>query len=316
MTVDEHKTSITTFCQQLVGTSVSASNMTENIRFIDDSKRQAATYEWLYHCTTSEALKSILVNREFWLSNLKLVNDCEEAERIDVQEYEKTYYICCSSYDKEIPEENWEEYGNGTNGVLIAIKPEWFRRQAVFMNTANQKCNDTVFCILRNNQEAIDFKTSEYKKGRIVNPFYINAFGFYQVIYDDQLKKYIAGDAVMHIGKTELNGMTLTPEIGGIVKSTHGICRRPGKPDYDKDWTKEKEVRLKVGIQQYTNMKNGCEMHDNMIFQDFFFPKIAIPITENAFDVLKIRLSPKLENKDGFIEELKSLISSGNIEFI
>ena len=66
-------------------------NALNNLNFIRESKRLAEEHEWLYHCTTDVALISILKNKELWLSNLKLVNDAEEADRVDVPEYERTY---------------------------------------------------------------------------------------------------------------------------------------------------------------------------------------------------------------------------------
>lgn len=77
----------------------------------------------------------------------------------------------------------------------------------------------------------------------------------------------------MNLGGDEIQGRILTPEIVGIIKSTHRICRRPGKTPYDKDWTTEKEVRLKVGVQQLNIFANGYEIHDGMIMQKPFFRK-------------------------------------------
>lgn len=105
MKEDKIENSIIDFCKNMEGKIISVGNVVENLHLIQKSKELAQTYEWLYHCTTALALKSILRNKEFWLSNTQLVND-KEVERIDVPEYEKTYYVCCFSYDSEIPDEH------------------------------------------------------------------------------------------------------------------------------------------------------------------------------------------------------------------
>lgn len=104
-------------------------NMAENLQFVRNSKELAKTHEWLYHCTTASALRSILKNREFWLSNLKCVNDEEEIARIDVPEYENKYYVCCFTYDPQIPDIHWKEYGSEEDGVLIGIKANCFLKK-------------------------------------------------------------------------------------------------------------------------------------------------------------------------------------------
>ena len=303
------------FVKKLEGKTIKFDNALNNLEFIKESKRLAKEHEWLYHCTTDVALLSILKNKELWLSNLKLVNDEEEADRVDVPEYERTYYICCFTYNPEIPEEHWEEYGTMENGVLIGIKPDWVKRGAVFMSgNDNQKCESKLKTIFNTENNALEYKIMQQQKGYKVNPFYINAFDFYQVIYDDKLIKNIQGNSLMVIENREFSGRSLTPEVAGIIKSTKGICKRFGKAPYEKDWTTEKEVRLKVGIQQCDIYKNGYEIYDSMIMQDVFFPKIAIPLNENAFNIIKIRLSPNFQNKETFIENIASLLPGNKID--
>ena len=94
------------------------------------------------------------------------------------------------------------------------------------------------------------------------------------------------------------------------------MCQRNGKETYEKDWTTEKEVRLKVGIQQLDINVNGNEEHDGMIMQGAFFPKIVIPISEDAFDEIKIKFSPEFENKDEFLNELREIIPHSKFEII
>ena len=295
-------------------TVISVDNAVENLHFIRKSKELAKTHDWLYHCTTSSALKSILRNREFWLSNLKCVNDDKEAERIDVPEYENKYYICCFTYDPQVLDQDWKEYGSESDGVLIGIRTNWFLRNAIHMSDDNLKWKDEFSYIAENRDEALKIKLSEQKKRILTNPFYINSFDFYQIIYDDELVKNISGIGYMNGNGAQ--GRTLTPEIVGIIKSTHGICRRPGKEPYEKDWTTEKEVRLKIGIQQLEILPNGYKAHDGMVMKTDFFPKIAVPVSEWAFDTVKIGFAPKYQKRKRFLEEIQQLLPESIIEVI
>jgi hypothetical protein len=71
----------------IVSSTMSAPSATENMEFIRKSKNEANQFEWLYHCTSVDALISMINSREMWLSNLQLVNDTEEVGRIDFDEY-------------------------------------------------------------------------------------------------------------------------------------------------------------------------------------------------------------------------------------
>lgn len=276
----------------------------------------AKEHEWLFHCTTDVALLSILKNRELWLSNLKIVNDKEEVARVDVPEYEKTYYVSCFTYDPEIPNEHWKEYGNMENGVLIGIKPEWVKRNAIFMSGDNQKCESEFGIIFKNEKMALNYKIEQQQNRRLTNPFYINEFDFYQVIYDDEAIKHIRDNGSIEINGQVFSGQSLTPAVAGIIKSTKGICQRWGVEPYEKDWATEKEVRLKVGVQQVDIFANGDEIHDGMIIKEAFFPKIAVQLTENAFEEIKIKFSPDFKNKEAYLRKLKEMISGKTIEVL
>lgn len=101
------------------------------------------------------------------------MNDKEEAERIDVSEYEDKYYICCFTYAPQVPDDHWEEYGNESDGVLIGIKTNWFLRKAIFMCSDNTKCNGEFETIVNSYDDALKVIIPEQKKGRVINPFYI-----------------------------------------------------------------------------------------------------------------------------------------------
>jgi hypothetical protein len=315
MDIQKHAEATWAFVKSLEGTVVFSDGMVDNLNFISESKRLAKTHDWLYHCTTAGALKSILKNREFWLSNLKIVNDDEEAGRIDVPEYENKYYICCFTYDSQIPDAHWIEYGSESDGVLIGVKREWFLRQATFLSGDAFK-NDDDFIIMKNYEEALAVKRVEQQKNRKTNPFYINAFDFFQVVYDDTLLKKIVGTSSMRTDENKIYGRFFTPEVAGIIKSTHGISRRHGREPHEKDWTSEKEVRLKVGIQQLDIFYNGNEQHDGMIMGSAFFSKIKVPVSDKAFDIVKIGFSPKFVDRDAYLKDLRKLLPDSVIEMI
>ena len=298
------------FANSLIGKKIITENVTENIQFAKKSNELAKRHEWLYHCTTASALKSIIANREFWLSNITIVNDNKEKQRIDVPEYRDKCYIGCFTYNPQIPEEHWDEYGSITEGVLVGVKKEWFVRKAIFMTSNNIKCNHEI--IAKKQKEALCMKVREQERGRIINPFYIEVFKLYEVIYDDNLEKKMEGTALMELNGVKKEGRTITPEVAGIIKSTHGISGRSGK---DRDWTKEKEVRLKVLVRQLEMFENGNEIHDGMIIKGAF-PKIAVPVSDDAFNILKIGFSPKFDGKDAFIEEMRTLLPQSEIEVL
>lgn len=302
--------------QEIDENIVFQSDIVEKMMFIEDSKKLAREHEWLFHCTSDENLLSILKKREFWLSNLKLVNDKEEIERVDVPEYENTYYVTCFTYDSELSEEHWIEYGNLENGVLIGIKPAWIKRAAVFMNSGNEKCESEHEIIKKNRDKAFEYKIMRQKEGNGGNPFFINAFDFYQIVYSNEIAKKIKEKACLSIDGSMLGGMSFIPEVAGIIKAEKGICQRWGKKPYEKDWTIEKEVRLKVGIQQLDIFKNGHKNHDGMIMNGMFFPKVAVPVTDDAFEEIKIKFSPDFKNQDDYIKQIKQILPNSVIQII
>jgi len=300
----------------LEGMSFNLESEVNNLQIISKSKELAKKYDWLYHCTSASAFLNILKNNEFWLSNLKKVNDDEEVERIDMPEYEDKYYVCCFTYDPNIPEEHWVEYGTEKDGVLFGVKKEWFLRKAIFLAGSNQKCEDKYHVIYQNEEDAIEERIRCQSKNYMNNPFYINSFDFFQIIYDNDLRTHIVNKANTVVEGTTLSGRIITPEIAGIIKSTSGICKRTGREPYEKNWESEKEVRLKVGVQQLEIFSNGHNIHDGMIMRDAFFPKIAVPVKEDAFDELIIKFSPKFEDKEQLITKVQELLPNTQIRLI
>lgn len=307
MYTDEQLNAIWQAVKALEGTTIEAPEMTSNLRFSKEARAKAKGHEWLYHCTNVNALFGIIKNWEFWLTNLKLVNDKEEARRIDVSAYEKSYYVGCFTYANNVTQDHWQEYGNLSDGVILGVKQEWFERNATFMTSCNDKDNNDFFKVYPTREDATNAKMFEQLQNkRLINPYSIGEFDFYQVVYDDSLIKNIRGNGSWIINGTAYPGATLTPTVVGIVKSTKGICGRPGCEPYMKDWTTEKEIRLIVRIDAYFT--------DNTL--DFFFPKVAVPLKRSAFDELKIRFSPYFDSsaKVKCIEEIQQLLPLCKIE--
>ncbi len=208
----------------------------------------------------------------------------------------------------------WKEYGNISDGVLIGVKKQWLSRNAHFMIN-NKKVEDDIFKIFSDDNSALDY----IKKGQHdfnTNPFYIYEFAFYKMIYDDNLRKNIGGMGLLKLPGGTVVGRTITSQAAGIIKSTQGLSVREGKESYIKNWSSEKEIRLKVGIKQFDNQKNGHAIHDNKIYDNFIFPKIAVPIKDDAFDVIKIRFSPEFIDRDKFIDKIKEIRPNSEIEIL
>ena len=295
---------------------VSSDNALSNLHFIEESHQRAMQHEWLYHCTTDAVFLNILNTREFWLSTLKQVNDKEEFHRIDVPHYENTYYICSFTYSPNIPQEHWNEYGNNENGVLIGVKQDWFTQATAFMNSDNIKCPSTPFTIYASYNEAFKAKivSESQSERRVLNPFYISEFGFYQVVYDDNLKKTISGTGNISSNDNTFPIKILTPKIAGIVKSTKGPCSRRDREPYEKSWESEKEVRLKVQVLQLDNIPIDNPFHNETIMYEAFFPKLSVALSEDAFDTIRIKFSPGYKHPEKFISQLKELSPLSYIE--
>lgn len=294
-------------CKKLEGARVNLRN--DNLYFAKEAKNKANQHELLYHCCSMEAMLSIIENREFWLSNLKLVNDKEECEKIDVLEFRNSFYVGCFTYDDNVPDEHWKEYGTYDDGVLFSVKKEWFSRNATFMTSTNQKMNGDFEFIFTSEENAIEYKIREQKRNnRIIHPFFIFDFNFYQVIYDDHLVKDISGKCELTLNDKVYKGRSLSPHVAGIIKSRSGMCSRWGNEPYEKDWTTEKEVRLKVGINNVFNNMN----------EQPIFPKVAVPLNHEAFKEFKIRFSSMAshEKRNEFMIKLKKLLPTSIIEIL
>ncbi len=273
---------------------------------VNRSKQGAKQYDKLYHCTNADALISIIKNKEFWLNTLKWVNDKDEKNRIDVPKFENSYYVACFTYENAIPDEHWIEYGNNENGILFSVKKEWFLKDISFMSGDNYKTDIEDFKIFPSSKITLDKKIEAQKSGKHFNPFSIFDFDFYKIIYDDDLICNIENEGSMNMQGETYVAIAQNPTIAGIVKKKKGLCERFGQKAYIKDWTSEKEIRLKIGVWQGPTTEKSFE---------FFYPKIAVKLDETAFDAFEIRFSPKFDIKrqEEYLDKLYELLPNSKI---
>jgi len=272
----------------------------DNLNFIENAKYNAKQHEYLFHCTSMDVLLSIIKNKEFWLTNLKYVNDIEEYNRINKSEYENSFYVACFTYENDIPKSHWIEYGTLDNGILFSVKRDWFDKSITLLTDLNQEMSEPR--IYPSFNKAIESGD---------NPCYFNfEFDFYQIIYDNDLKKKIYGNGKLISGENELNMKSVVPSVAGIIKNKSGICERRESTPYEKDWSSEKEVRLKLGIMSPNDLMKGPSSPIST--------KIAVSLNDNAFEKFQIRFSPKIseEKKESFIKELYKLLPSSNIKIL
>lgn len=199
------------------------------------------------------------------------------------------------------------EYGKSKECILFGLKQAWFEKKLTFLNEDHTKCNDKCFSIYNTFEDALRFQENEIKKGtRTGAPYFIIDYGFYKIIYDDNLKKNIESEAVWIVDGNNVSGTRITPSVAGIIKSTHGTCYRDGKEPYEKDWTSEKEVRLKVGV-----TTNNAQI----VNRGIYFQKMAIKLSKDAFSELPIKFGPNIscENKMQSILKIRNLLPVSNI---
>lgn len=280
------------------------------LRLIEKSKNEAMKYEWLFHCTKSENLLSIIKSRTFWLSEIKHTNDKMEFQQIDVDTYKNSYYIACFSLESRLSDPHWKEYSDTsmTNGILFGVKRDWFTKKINFMNSENNKADIEMLKIYEGYNEALNEKIRKQKENRIIEPYYILNYGFYKIIYDNEINVKIRTKGKFH-GVDMPCFNILIPSAIGIVKRTDGICSRNGMNPYNKSWVDENEVRLKVQIESFSQKFNAI---------DCYFPKISVSLSNEAFNDLKIKFSPYFDQtkKVEYIDTLENLLPNSKIEVI
>ena len=269
----------------LIGSSISSEEMMKVLRFVRQSKEDAKQYEWLYQCTNIASLLNIIKSKEIWLTNLQLVNDKEEAKRITVPEFEKSYYVACFTYADDIPLEHWTEYCNGEpeKGILVGIKNDCVVKKPEFLSQDGYRVFDNKIKICGSFEEA----TRVVLKSNGQMPYFIIDYGFYKIVYDDELKSTMDGACNWDVDDNMPMGKYIITGFPGTVKNKQGMCCRNGREPYPKKWASEKEIRLKVGVKT-TNKQ---------LPKDMFFPRMALPLKENIFDEIILRFSPMMDEK-------------------
>ena len=287
--------------------SINSPGAEKMLDIVSYSKELAKRHRILYHCTKADSLLNIIKSGEFWLSNLRKVNDKEEPQRIDAPEFEESYFVASFTELADISCEHWHEYGY-PEGVLFSVRPEWFQREATFISKNGKITNDDNYIIYRNNDHAVAAIKKAVLQNPQINPLLFYDFGFVQMIYDDQLKVQIQNSGTMH--PLSSTGNIYIPQIGGIVKNKSGICSRDNQQSYTKDWESEKEVRLRAIIQRYIP---GCKLASRD-----YLTAIAVKLSNSAFDEFSLRFSPDFtdDRKNHYISEILKLLPNSKLNVL
>lgn len=257
----------------------------------DEAVQEAEIYDKLYHCTSIDALFSIVENKSFRLSNLERVNDCEEIKNINDPQLRDKVFIACFTYENDINEHHWEEYGTNMDGVLFSIKKEWFLKQVTpLWNNDITIHNTRSTAINQMHKDLIEGKDT-------AKPYYyIGNFDFLKVKYIDE--KIRVRDDKDKISVTYL-------QYAGIVKDKEGLCSRTNKEPYMKNWEEEKEVRLRINL--------GVDGEYQVPFD-----RVEIVLSEDAFDEFEVRFAPRVDEarKVEVQTKLKELLPSSSITYL
>ena len=275
-----------------------------NLHFSKCSRQKAAKHEWLYHCTTSTALINIFTTKEIWLTNLKYVNDKEEIDRISVPEYEDKFFVACFTEKSDISPEHWKEYSQESNGVLWAVKQTFFTREVYLLDDNNTHMQGENYRVIKG-MEMESSQSSSY------NPYNVYDIDFYQVCYNDNLKKQIT----LNFPQNDPHKQFVFYDVAGIIKSEKGLCRRDGNQEYEKNWKEEKEVRLKTCIMK--TFQEECSIANNKKFDNkLIIKKVAVPFSDEACENINIRLSPYFKDKNAFVDQLREVFKECDYEIV
>lgn len=224
------------------------------------------------------------------MRNLQTVNNEEEGHRISLPEYEKSFFVASFTYMDDVDESHWREYASMEDGILFSVSKSWFMKEVTPITTCNQKVTGLpIFADTKDgNDEFYRLIQNDIHPHEIVL-YSIDDFDFYKVIYNNRLlgDMRVIGQASNVDGSCPIPVEFIYPRINGIVKSRMGMCRRVGREPYLKNWETEREVRLKVQLQQVMTGVGVAKA------TDVWFDRIAVSLNEFAFDRLDIRFSPE-----------------------
>lgn len=262
----------------------------EASKVIERAKRGAAKHPILFHCTTTSAFLSIIKTQEFWLSNLKCMNDREEGNRIERPEYEKSFFVASFTYRNKVSRKHWREYASMDDGVLFSVSQSWFQKSAEFIDTNNERFPCPIYTDKKAGIDEFHRIALLGIPSKEIILYSIDDFGFYRVIYSNKLHDSLVNEG--QFSNQDCNGPTfpiqvVRPQVVGIVKGITGDCVREGCASYKKCWKEEKEVRLKLHIQQVMTEAGVAPLIKS------WFPKAAVKLDKDAFCTCSIRFSPK-----------------------
>lgn len=273
------------------------------------SKKEAKEYDLIYQCTSFSSFKNILKTKEIWLSNLKELNDKQEVRTVTRPEFENFYFVASFTYDNNISEKDWMEYGRSEDSILFGFKRDWVKREGYLMSGSSYYNKVPNGKIYKNFDEMNIIRLRNECNGNIIFPYYFQDFGFYKVVYDNTL--YLKMEEMVDWSIDDffsLNGRIIDFALPGIIKQKRGICKRDEK-EYSKKWEEEKEIRLKATIRtSYYNNETKI----------FHYPKIAVKLNENAFDKIVLKFNPKLDEErvNNYKLEIKNLKPNSEIIII
>lgn len=287
------------FIRQLEGTTINLGDdypLSKNIAGAKD-------YPKIYHCTRLEALKSIILNNELWLTTITELNDEDEIKSFTDERIKNWFYIASFSKEPILDVEHCNEYGD----IFVSVKQEWFVPEFYFLDCHNQKMKTDDFAISSELFESvgkINPNASVVKK-----PFEVKVFNFAEVDYTEEGATDITREMSLNYGEETTPIYIMIPEAGANVKAIEGECLRRGKELKWKIWKDEKEIRLKllIGAGRLTEIPT-----------ERLFRKVCVKLSNNAFDEFDIAFSPALteEKKQEYRNELNKLFGDRKINYL
>ena len=287
------------FLEQLKGTTIDLGEdypLSKNVA-------GAKEYPKIYHCTRLESLKSIIQNKEFWLTTITELNDEDEIKSFTDERIKNWFYIASFSKEPILDAEHCNEYGD----IFVSVKQDWFLPKFYFLNCYNQKMETEDFAISAELFESVGTINSNAPQSN--KPFEVQVFNFAEVDYTEEGATDITREIKLPCGNDTTSAYIMIPEAGANVKTEEGMCLRWGKEPKWKVWKDEKEIRLKVLV----GAGRLVEIPPQRLFR-----KICVKLSDNAFDEFDIAFSPALteQKKQEYISEINRLFGDKKINYI